>query len=162
MKIVAFSLLLVSFLFVGCEPASPPENSDDNGATEAEESAASDSGAESADGVVAVKPEEARELVGKEDVVVLDVRTPEEYAEGHIEGAVNVDFQSDDFAEEVGELDPAKSYVVHCRSGNRSSQAIPILEDAGLESLYHLDSGMMGWQEAGMPVVKPEESGSEE
>src|SRR5690606_39273519 len=57
-----------------------------------------------------------------EDTVVVDVRTPSEYASGHLEGAVNVDFQSAEFDATIAELDPDVEYVVYCQSGNRSAQ----------------------------------------
>ncbi|CAB4621400.1 MAG: rhodanese-like domain-containing protein [Actinobacteria bacterium] len=63
--------------------------------------------------------------------LVLDVRTPGEVAEGHLDGALFVDFMADDFKEKVVELDKAADYVVHCRSGNRSGQAIVIMAELG-------------------------------
>lgn len=63
--------------------------------------------------------------------LVLDVRTPGEVAEGHLAGALFVDFMADDFKEKVVELDKAADYVVHCRSGNRSGQAIVIMAELG-------------------------------
>jgi phage shock protein E len=63
--------------------------------------------------------------------LVLDVRTPGEVTEGHLDGALFVDFMADDFKEKVVELDKAADYVVHCRSGNRSGQAIVIMAELG-------------------------------
>jgi len=63
--------------------------------------------------------------------LILDVRTPEEIAEGHLEGALFVDFMADDFRDKVVELDKAADYVVHCRSGNRSGQAVVIMAELG-------------------------------
>lgn len=63
--------------------------------------------------------------------VILDVRTPGEIAEGYLEGAMFVDFMADDFADKIVELDRAADYIVHCRSGNRSGQAIVIMSDLG-------------------------------
>lgn len=63
--------------------------------------------------------------------LILDVRTPSEIAEGYLEGAIFVDFMSEDFKDKVVELDKTADYVVHCRSGNRSGQAIVIMEDLG-------------------------------
>ncbi len=63
--------------------------------------------------------------------LILDVRTPGEIAEGYLEGAIFVDFMSEDFKDKVVELDKAADYVVHCRSGNRSGQAIVIMADLG-------------------------------
>ena len=63
--------------------------------------------------------------------VILDVRTPGEVAEGYLEGALFVDFMADDFADKIVELDKTADYIVHCRSGNRSGQAIVIMADLG-------------------------------
>ena len=69
------------------------------------------------------------------DTVVIDVRTPGEYASGHLEGAVNIDVNSGVFAEQVATLDPSGDYVVYCRSGNRSAQAVKAMEDLGFEQV---------------------------
>ena len=63
--------------------------------------------------------------------LILDVRTPAEVAEGHLEGALFVDFMADDFREKVAELDKSADYIVHCRSGNRSGQAVVIMAELG-------------------------------
>ncbi|ADG74811.1 Rhodanese domain protein [Cellulomonas flavigena DSM 20109] len=68
-----------------------------------------------------------------DDTVVVDVRTAAEYAEGHLQGAVNVDVQDAGFADAVAELDPGVPYVVYCRSGNRSAAAAATMVAAGLE-----------------------------
>lgn len=66
------------------------------------------------------------------DTVVVDVRTPGEYAAGHLDGAVNIDFQSASFADDVADLDTDAEYVVYCQSGHRSAQAVAVMENAGL------------------------------
>lgn len=63
--------------------------------------------------------------------LILDVRTPAEVAEGHLAGALFVDFLADDFKEKVQLLDKSADYIVHCRSGNRSGQAVLIMADLG-------------------------------
>ncbi|VEP39771.1 putative adenylyltransferase/sulfurtransferase MoeZ [Tessaracoccus lapidicaptus] len=70
---------------------------------------------------------------------VIDVRTPAEYDSGHVDGALNIDVQAPDFAEKVGELPKDETYVVYCRSGNRSAAAIDIMEDLGFTDL--IDGG---------------------
>ena len=86
------------------------------------------------------------------DTVVVDVRTPAEYAAGHLEGAVNIDVQSPSFDDVVSELDSDADYVVYCQSGNRSAQAVSVMVDADLDVQ---DAG--GIDEAanatGLPVV---------
>jgi rhodanese-related sulfurtransferase len=86
-------------------------------------------------------------------VVVLDVRTPGEFAEGYIEGAQNIDFQSGNFENEIAALDKNVTYAVYCRSGNRSGQAAKIMHDAGFHEVYNLDGGVIDWANEGMLLV---------
>lgn len=98
----------------------------------------------------------AEDKAGPGQVVVLDVRTKEEYDAGHIEGSVNVDFNSPDFEAEVKrKLDPKKTYLVHCGVGGRSRRSLPRLQAAGITNLVHLDGGYTAWEEAGCAVKKP-------
>ena len=97
--------------------------------------------------------EEFASTIKDSSVVVLDVRTPEEFNSGHIAGAVNIDFQSGNFEHEVLQLDKSKTYAVYCRSGNRSGQATAIMADNGFSSLFNLSGGMNDWSAAGLPVV---------
>jgi rhodanese-related sulfurtransferase len=86
-------------------------------------------------------------------VVTLDVRTPGEFNEGHIERAILVDFQSGNFENEIASLDKTKTYAVYCRSGSRSGQAVKVMKDAGFTKLYNLDGGVIDWANAGLPLV---------
>lgn len=96
----------------------------------------------------------AAEALRRDDpsIVVIDVRTPAEFAEGHIPDAVNIDFQASDFEERVSELDREKSYLVHCEVGGRSGNSMRIFEDLGFRDIFHLRSGFRGWKDARMPV----------
>lgn len=76
---------------------------------------------------------------------VIDVRTPEEFAAGHVEGALLIDVSAPDFAERIAELDPEGEYLVYCRSGNRSAQAVATMRDTGLDVE---DGGGLGDMEA--------------
>ncbi|MBT8044614.1 MAG: rhodanese-like domain-containing protein [Verrucomicrobiae bacterium] len=87
------------------------------------------------------------------DIVVLDVRTPGEFAEGHVKGAVNVDFKSADFEKNIAKLDGSQTYVIHCRSGNRSGKALPVLKKSGFGKVYHMDGGFNEWKAKGLPVA---------
>lgn len=79
-----------------------------------------------------------------ENAFLLDVRTPGEFNEENIEGAVNIDVMSPYFAERVAELDKSKTYYVYCRSGGRSGQACGVMADMGFKT-YNLAGGIMGW-----------------
>ena len=101
-------------------------------------------------------PRQAQELIernrGNPGFVVLDVRTPAEFAAGHIPGAVNVDFRSPAFQAQASTLDKGRSYLVYCRTGHRSGLALPILQRLGFTGLYHLEGGITGWQRDRLPV----------
>jgi rhodanese-related sulfurtransferase len=84
---------------------------------------------------------------------LIDVRTPEEFATGHLDGAVNIDLQGAGFGAAVADLDPSGTYAVYCRSGNRSAVAVAYLQDHGFDSVFHLDGGIVAWQAAGQPVT---------
>ena len=88
------------------------------------------------------------------NTVVLDVRTKKEYREGHIPGAVLLDFNSPNFDEEVAKLDKSKTYLVHCAAGGRSTKACKKMERLDFSKLYNLEGGMGAWKKAGKPVEK--------
>ena len=93
-----------------------------------------------------------KERMAKEGTVILDVRTPEEFAAGHIPGAINLDVQSPTFADDVASLDNAVPYAVYCRSDNRSQVALDIMTERGFEA-FHLAGGIGAWQSAGYDIV---------
>jgi len=105
-----------------------------------------------------LSPAEARELIGKRaggaDFVLLDVRTPEEFQEERLRGAMDIDFLSDAFREELVKLDRGKTYLVYCRTGNRSNGALKVMREERFRDVYHLDGGITKWKEAGFPTVK--------
>lgn len=112
-------------------------------------------GEKSPDGAVHVKVEAAAKLIEEKKVIVLDVRTADEFAEGHLAGAMNIDFlESEKFEAAVSKLDKSKSYLVHCQAGGRSARSLKVFQKLGFESIYHLDGGFGDWQAAGRPVTK--------
>lgn len=88
------------------------------------------------------------------DFVLLDVRTPEEFAAGRIAGATNVDFQAPDFKEKLATLDKSKAYLVHCAKGGRSKKATDAMTAAGFGTVYDLLGGMTAWERADLPVER--------
>lgn len=89
---------------------------------------------------------ELRDLVSNTpDAVLLDVRTPEECAEGMIPNAINVNLMGPDFMEQVNGMDKSKTYFVICRSGGRSATACGAMAQNGFSKLYNLNGGMMFW-----------------
>lgn len=90
----------------------------------------------------------------KGNVQLLDVRSAEEYAQGHLQGAINIDVQEPDFqAEGTSQLEKEKPVYVYCRSGRRSLLAGEMLAKDGY-TVVDLDGGILGWEKAGLPVVK--------
>jgi len=78
--------------------------------------------------------------------VLLDVRSPEEFAEGHIPDAVNLDVNGENFEKEISELDPSKTYYVYCHSGTRSTRACSELQEKGLKNLINLKDGYSAYK----------------
>ena len=130
----AAALVLTSLVLAGCgdSNARPNQISETLSATEAVRMIA-----------------ERRGNVG---FAVLDVRTPEEYAPGHVTGAVNVDFSGESFRSEVDKLDKDVAYVVYCASGGRSRVASEIMGDLGFAEVYRVSSGYTALVNAGAIV----------
>jgi len=91
--------------------------------------------------------------ITEKDVVLLDVRTPDEFCQSHIPDALNFDVQSDYFTADVSGLDKSKSYAVYCRSGKRSVLASEVLDQIGVTNVYNLTGGIIEWVEAGRNTV---------
>jgi len=102
-----------------------------------------------------VTPAEARALMAEDSVhvIVLDVRTPAEFAAGHVPGAVNLDVFCTDFEDELTGLDRQLTYIVHCKAGRRSALAAARMADLGFVNVYDLTAGYEGWVDAGYPVA---------
>lgn len=106
------------------------------------------------DKIVSVSAPEFEKVIKTDSVQLLDVRTPQEYAEGHIDGALNINVQSDDFKDDAqGKLSKDSTVLVYCRSGRRSLEAAGILTELGYK-VVNLKGGIMEWTEDGLPVTK--------
>ena len=85
------------------------------------------------DGTLHVSAAEAAAILAThEDIIVLDVRTPKEHAEGKVKAGINVDYYADDFKEQLSTLDKDQPYLVHCRTGGRSGRTLPIMQALSL------------------------------
>jgi phage shock protein E len=102
--------------------------------------------------VRSVSPTEAATLIAQPGVRLLDVRTPEEYAAGHIEGAQQLDWNAPGFAAGLAALDKSASWVVYCHSGNRSGQATALMAQEGFTDVNDVAGGIAAWETAGLPV----------
>ncbi|MBI4180670.1 MAG: rhodanese-like domain-containing protein [Chloroflexi bacterium] len=105
-----------------------------------------------------ITTQEAHSLVQENtsnpDFVILDVRTQEEFDGGHLENAINLDFNSPTFRADLDKLNKQKTYLVYCLSGGRSSNAVTIMEELRFTKVYNMLNGILGWGVAGLPTVK--------
>lgn len=93
-----------------------------------------------------ISPKKFERLMKKKNSIVLDVRTTAEYKAGHIPGSLQIDvLQAEQFKKEVAALDKNKSYLLYCRSGKRSADAMQLMKAAGFGKLYDLEGGFNGW-----------------
>jgi len=88
------------------------------------------------------------------DVHIIDVRTPAEFRDGHIENAENIDFYGKDFERNLKKLDRSAHYFIYCRTGNRSSSTLKLMHRLGFTKVWHLDKGTVDWNGSGLPLVK--------
>jgi len=88
------------------------------------------------------------------DFVILDVRTRAEFASGHIENAINMDFYSETFRNELNNLDKNKTYLIYCRSGGRSGKASDITAELNFKKVYNMIGGITAWKAEGLPITK--------
>ena len=89
----------------------------------------------------------------KPGTIVLDVRTPAEYASGHLPKAQNIDIKGADFATKIAALDKKATYAVYCQSGKRSSAALEQMTAAGYTQVYDLAGGIIAWRTMGGPMA---------
>lgn len=138
MKSLGFSFFLITLCPSLLLSADPP-------------SASSKSAMKSITNVSAIETETL--LQSHPEIVVIDVRTQEEFAEGHIAGAKNVNFNAPNFNDRMREF-AGKTILLHCAAGGRSSRALESLGAVSFEKVYHLNKGFNDWIAAGKPVSK--------
>lgn len=89
-----------------------------------------------------------------DQILLIDVRTPEEFASGHIENSINIDYTADNFKDLIGELDTNQEVYVYCKVGGRSGRSAKILKDMGFKKVYDLKGGIIAWEKEGLHTVK--------
>lgn len=104
--------------------------------------------------VETITVEQMSDALNAEEIQLLDVRTTEEYFEGHLENATNICVTDDDFKEKVANLDRDKPIYVYCKKGGRSARAAKILKEMGFKKIYDMSGGMDSWKEAGLETEK--------
>ncbi len=104
-----------------------------------------------------ITPQEAFALIqdnqDNPDFVIIDVRTPEEFAEERIENAINLDFRSETFQDELNTLDKNKTYLIYCRSGGRSGSALDMMAELDFREVYKISGGIYAWKAEELPIV---------
>ena len=105
-----------------------------------------------------ITPEEAYILIQENkdnpNFVILDVRTPEEFLGDYIENAVNLDYYSDTFRNDLDKLDKNKTYLIYCRSGRRSGNALNITKELDFREVYNMLDGIIKWKSERLPTTK--------
>lgn len=108
--------------------------------------------------IKSITPKEAYTLLLKnkdnQSFVVLDVRTPKEFADGHIENAVNLDYYSETFKKALNNLDHNKTYLIYCGVGRRAGPAADLMKELGFREVYNIAGGLTDWKKAGLPTTR--------
>ncbi|MBT4135357.1 rhodanese-like domain-containing protein [archaeon] len=105
---------------------------------------------------ISVKDAEAliKDNENSKDFIILDVRTSEEYEEGHLKGAIKLDMGSSDFDEVLGKLDKNFKYLIYCRTDARSSEVLELMNKQGFVNVYNMNGGILEWIEKGLEIEK--------
>lgn len=96
----------------------------------------------------------AKLIASQPETIVLDIRTAGEYARSHIKGAINIEYDSMQFPDNLRSLDKAKPYLIYCRSGARSTRSLAIFKQEGFTNIIHMDGGLITWNASGLPLVQ--------
>jgi len=106
-----------------------------------------------------LSPSDAQKLIGENagnpKFIILDVRTKDDYDQGHIEGAKLMNYYATNFLRMVSQLDPDATILIYCQKGRQSPQAFRALEKEGFSKLFILDGGLSEWVKAGLPLARP-------
>ena len=140
MKKMIHPIAIAALLFTACAEAQEPST---NSAAPVQEERVS----------MDVDAKTFSSMIGKDNALLLDVRTPAEFKSGHIAGATNMDWMAADHETQFATLDPSRTVMVYCAAGGRSDQAKQYLEGKGFQ-VIQLVEGMGGCQEPGLPVVQ--------
>ncbi|MCX5786622.1 MAG: rhodanese-like domain-containing protein [Elusimicrobia bacterium] len=104
---------------------------------------------------VNIAPEEAKNFIELRNPTVIDIRTPDEYAAGHLEKVnMNLDYYAPDFKDQLAKLDKNVKYLIYCRSGGRSGKTLVMMKDMGFTEAHDIAGGINAWIAAGYPIVK--------
>jgi len=141
-----FVAIALTTLLTGCAPGGESQNSNVTSPAPSSEVQTK---------IRKVTAVEASALLNQDaKIQVLDIRTPEEFETGHVEGAMLVNFKSSGFRTELAKLDRTTTYIVHCRSGGRSGKSMSAFKALGFENILHMNGGIIDWTNSQLPVVQ--------
>jgi len=105
--------------------------------------------------IQSISPDKFFRRLDESRIVLIDIRTAEEYMEGHIENSTQIDFyQTTSFRDKFEKMDKTMKYLIYCRTGNRSGQTLALMKSMGFENVADLDGGFVAWTRAGYTLVK--------
>jgi rhodanese-related sulfurtransferase len=108
--------------------------------------------------IIAVSAKEAADLIdkhnGDDEFAILDIRTSGEFQSGRLAKSIPIDFYSPTFADQLNRLDKTKTYLVYCRTGNRSTKSLELFKKLKFQKIYHMASGISAWKSEGFTVIK--------
>ncbi|MFW6046649.1 MAG: rhodanese-like domain-containing protein [Candidatus Woesearchaeota archaeon] len=100
-----------------------------------------------------IPPSVFKEYIGNDDVVIIDIRTNEEYHEKRIANVKIIDFYDNNFVSMISSLDKNVTYLIYCRTDNRSGKTLELMKNLGFEEVYHLEGGIEAWQRQGFDII---------
>ena len=140
MKSIHSKILLLTFVLISFMACGQKENAKSNSTNAGQAS------------ISLISPADLNKA--NKDILLIDVRTPQEFASGHLENAVNINYFDSDFNEQFKTLDKNKAVYLYCKSGRRSANAAEKLEDMGFVKIYDLEGGVVNWQSKGLTLSK--------
>jgi rhodanese-related sulfurtransferase len=132
-------IALLSFTYAGCAQSQQGKGAAPETAAEAP---------------IALSPQQFKEAIDAGNARLIDVRTPGEYASGHLPQSANMDWTGKDHEQQFAQLDPNEPILLYCRSGGRSGQALEYLHGQGFKNVRHLEGGIGAWTQVGFPTVQ--------
>jgi rhodanese-related sulfurtransferase len=93
-------------------------------------------------------------IKAEKNLIILDVRTADEFRDGHIKGAINIDIKQPDALQKIDKLDHNAKYIVHCRTNHRSKIAVDHMVQSGFKTIYQMTDGFNGWNTNRLPMEK--------
>lgn len=139
MKIISSNIILISLLWIGL--VSCGKNANDKSVDQ-----------DTVSVITLISPEDLNSA--NDNILLIDVRTPNEYASGHIQNSVNIDYRAGNFKELIQELDKNQDVYVYCKVGGRSGSAAKMMEKMGFKKVYDLDGGISNWEKKDLKTVK--------